>query len=438
MARDRTSPVEIAPTPTNPNPGQAHREQIPSDTRPTPRQTSPGWLLAAAGLTALQRRAGNQAVTGLVSVQRDGDPFSDDPLSAGGFSDADATIRVRPGPVRTTLIRPGPTTPGDSRVIGVPDPVNNVSLPTSDSDPRLGVDLAADARTVTVTFVARNVNFRDAGDAGRFDWLHEPSVAIQVTPGDTPQPVVQAAVAAMNAHLRRRGRDLVELSLSPQVAGGQSGVSAGVQAQAEIHVTASFSFTASSTVSVGPRSPNPDPSQIRLGGNRLVDVTWAPVSVGVLWHLDSGGTRRPQTEPPIDYAAQERDSRLITWVAGQLDPSWFNAPGVNDFDISEVVGRLLNVMRGASGERAELELHFGLMPIPAGFRTGMERAAQLIAGTNATFSNLRQVRVTIFGLQSDNTEAVLRYTILYLEGSAVTPPPVPPPPVTWGTGGPAR
>jgi hypothetical protein len=32
--------------------------------------------------------------------------FSDDPLSAGGFGPNDATIRVRPGAVRTTLIRP--------------------------------------------------------------------------------------------------------------------------------------------------------------------------------------------------------------------------------------------------------------------------------------------------------------------------------------------
>jgi hypothetical protein len=32
--------------------------------------------------------------------------FSDDPLSAGGFGPNDATIRVRPGPVRTMLIRP--------------------------------------------------------------------------------------------------------------------------------------------------------------------------------------------------------------------------------------------------------------------------------------------------------------------------------------------
>jgi hypothetical protein len=34
--------------------------------------------------------------------------FTDDPLSAGGFGPADQTIRVRPGPVRTTLIRPSP------------------------------------------------------------------------------------------------------------------------------------------------------------------------------------------------------------------------------------------------------------------------------------------------------------------------------------------
>ncbi len=32
--------------------------------------------------------------------------FADDPLAAGGFGPNDATIRVRPGPVRRTLIRP--------------------------------------------------------------------------------------------------------------------------------------------------------------------------------------------------------------------------------------------------------------------------------------------------------------------------------------------
>lgn len=42
--------------------------------------------------------------------------FSDDPLAAGGFGPDDATIRVKPGPVRTTLIRPKPEVkPGPAR-----------------------------------------------------------------------------------------------------------------------------------------------------------------------------------------------------------------------------------------------------------------------------------------------------------------------------------
>lgn len=44
------------------------------------------------------------------SVEGEGDSygydFADDPLSAGGFGPNDATIRVRSGPVRRTLIRP--------------------------------------------------------------------------------------------------------------------------------------------------------------------------------------------------------------------------------------------------------------------------------------------------------------------------------------------
>jgi hypothetical protein len=49
--------------------------------------------------------AGGTKTTG-ESKEGYGYEFSDDPLSAGGFGPNDATIRVRPGPVRTTLIRP--------------------------------------------------------------------------------------------------------------------------------------------------------------------------------------------------------------------------------------------------------------------------------------------------------------------------------------------
>src|SRR4051794_22866653 len=37
--------------------------------------------------------------------------FSDDPLADGGFGPDDDTIRVKPGPVRTTFIKPKPLTP---------------------------------------------------------------------------------------------------------------------------------------------------------------------------------------------------------------------------------------------------------------------------------------------------------------------------------------
>lgn len=64
-------------------------------------------LVAAIGVTLMASVALAQA--GKAGSKKDdgyGYEFSDDPLSAGGFGPNDATIRVRPGPVRTTLIRP--------------------------------------------------------------------------------------------------------------------------------------------------------------------------------------------------------------------------------------------------------------------------------------------------------------------------------------------
>lgn len=55
----------------------------------------------------------NRAVGRLLQRRNDGGygyEFADDPLNAGGFGPDDATIRVRPGPVRTTVIRPRDTT----------------------------------------------------------------------------------------------------------------------------------------------------------------------------------------------------------------------------------------------------------------------------------------------------------------------------------------
>lgn len=63
------------------------------------------FVLSSASAFAQQGGAGVKA-TGGGKDEGYGYEFSDDPLAAGGFGPNDATIRVRPGPVRTTLIRP--------------------------------------------------------------------------------------------------------------------------------------------------------------------------------------------------------------------------------------------------------------------------------------------------------------------------------------------
>ena len=63
------------------------------------------WFLASSVAFA-QGAGGVKATGGGEKDEGYGSEFSDDPLAAGGFGPNDATIRVRSGPVRTTLIRP--------------------------------------------------------------------------------------------------------------------------------------------------------------------------------------------------------------------------------------------------------------------------------------------------------------------------------------------
>ena len=63
-------------------------------------------LLVSAQSFAQDAAGGGAGAAGGAAGGDYGYKFEDDPLSAGGFGPADATIRVRPGPVRTTLIRP--------------------------------------------------------------------------------------------------------------------------------------------------------------------------------------------------------------------------------------------------------------------------------------------------------------------------------------------
>lgn len=63
-----------------------------------------GFLLTSA--SAFAQQGGGAGVKAQDGKDGYGYEFSDDPLAAGGIGPNDATIRVRPGPVRTTLIRP--------------------------------------------------------------------------------------------------------------------------------------------------------------------------------------------------------------------------------------------------------------------------------------------------------------------------------------------
>jgi hypothetical protein len=66
-------------------------------------------IVVALSMLAVSSEVFAQAAKAAGGGKKDegyGYEFSDDPLNAGGFGPNDATIRVRPGPVRTTLIRP--------------------------------------------------------------------------------------------------------------------------------------------------------------------------------------------------------------------------------------------------------------------------------------------------------------------------------------------
>jgi hypothetical protein len=68
--------------------------------------SGPGRPAALARALAAGARLSNRAVAQMLSREGYGYGYADDPLYTGGFGPSDATIRVKPGPVRTTLLRP--------------------------------------------------------------------------------------------------------------------------------------------------------------------------------------------------------------------------------------------------------------------------------------------------------------------------------------------
>jgi len=386
----------------------------------------------------LQRLAGNRAVADVLGrtgarsgtaapavaspplqrlvVQRDDDPAAPGPSGAGTTTSGATTGGTSAGSAPAAS---GPAVPGGSGTVAAP-PTTRATDDASAGE----AQLASDGKSVTLTVVA-NV---DAAHIGALDILHQPGISIQVTPGDAPQPVVQAAIAALNAHIQRHGQDLIEVSVSPQVQAGPGGVAGSIQAQAELHITASFSITASTAVGVSPHSDSPDPSQLRIGGNRDVDITWQPISIGTLWHLGADDQRR-SPGPDLDYAALAADARVISWVSGQLNRADFTPPGQEALDVDTIVTQLYDVMRGARGDAAEWIMH-GMPPanqLPPGLRVGLQRAAQLLAQANPSLAGIRSIRVSVMAAdETGNGEHVVRWIPVTLEAPSTATPPAAP------------
>jgi hypothetical protein len=388
-----------------------HADETPAAVPAVPApqsEAAPGPALTPAALLRLQSTAGNRAVTRHLLARQ-------------------PTVTPT-GPPATTGAPPAPAdVPGRSKVLDPPDPTPNVAAGKGDDDAvHPAVDLAADASNVTVTLVLRNFNLPASGDASTIDFLHEPGVSIQISPG-TPQPVVQAAIAAINVHLKRHGKDLVELSVSPQGSLDSTGKpQGGLQGQAELHVTASFSITAATSVSVSPHSDSPDPGSVPLPSpSRQVDLRWAPMSVGVLFHLDAED-KKPDRGPGIDWDAVKSDTALLSWVVNQLDRADFASPALKQLEPGSFVEELLRVMRTGAAE-PQWTIHLGegrVGDIPAGLTRGLTRAAQLIAGADQSAAAVGQVRVSILMFApGSKTESVVRFTVLPVAGQAVKPAP---------------
>jgi hypothetical protein len=325
--------------------------------------------------------------------------------------------------------------------------------PAPEGGARPGADLGADAGNVTVTFVLRDFNLPKSGDASTIDFLHEPGVSIQVAPKQAPEPVVQAAISALNIHLGRHGKDLVEIAVGPQASAGGDKPSVGAQAQAQIHVTSTFSFTASTSVAAAPPGGEPDPGSLRQSKpGASVDITWSPVSLGVVYKLDGKEPPRERGQGSDFYATLTPGKDVIAWVAGQLDRSEFTPPGGEALDVNKFVTDMFDAMLAAKGDEAQFNADLGVLQErdwPPGLARGLARAGQLLVSARSDFAHLRLVRLAILNLPPDGKgpSRVVRWKQLPLQGEAVTPAPASgpsgsaaapssPPIRTWGTGPP--
>ncbi|WP_217914854.1 hypothetical protein [Miltoncostaea marina] len=367
---------------------------------------------AAARLRALGGAAGNRAVAArLARAPAEAPPVAGPPAPAP------------PSPV---------TGAGAVRVVGPPAPTR-----VEGAERLTDVDVGSGAREVTVTFlVGRDVHLKGR-EGSAIDWLHEPGVTVTATPGRVPRQVIEAAVAAMNLHLRAHGTDLVEVAVSPQVAVDHEGrPSAGAQLQVEVAVTSTFSLTAATGISAGPRGGGPEDDSVPLAPERsAVDLTWSPMSIAAVFALpEPGGPRGAPEGPGHDYARDMEDGRAGAWVAAQLRPD-----ELGPIDATTLVDDLIGAMRAAHGAEAALVMRLGAMPvaeIPPGVVRALARAASLVVRAKPSLGRLSAVRVDMRHIPpGSDRETSLRWFTIPVAGEAVVTAPAAPAPAaprTWG------
>jgi hypothetical protein len=165
------------------------------------------------------------------------------------------------------------------------------------------------------------------------------------------------------------------------------------------------------------------------------------MSLGVLYKLGAGkDPAREKGQGSEFYAALTPGKDVISWVAGQLDPAEFTAPGKEGLHVTKLVTDMFDAMLAAKGDEAQFNVDLGLMQEPPGLDRGLARAGQLLASARPDFARLRSVRLAILKLPPDGKgpPRAERWKQLSLQGEAVAPAVDPAAPAVTGPTAPAR
>jgi hypothetical protein len=336
----------------------------------------------------LQRAAGNRAVAAQLARQPARPP----------------AIYGNPPPA-------GPPAGAHGRVVNGPPQTHGVERKDAGAHP--GAELESGPDDVTLTFLIKDFHLKGR-DPATIDWLHEPGVAVQMTRGRVPQPVVTAAISALNAHIRVHGKDIAEIALDAKAGIDHAGKpEAEAELKAEVQVSSTFSIVAGTGVGM--------------------HLDWSPMSISLKAEL--GKPDKEQRPGVVDYGPDMADGKIGTHVAGQLQRA-----ELGPFEPTTIVDELLTALNAARGAEATWAMHIGGMrdeEIPPRLSRTLARAADAIVRAKPSLRRVQSIRVTL--LRSDDAEKrekAVRWFVIPVGTETVSSnpaaPPEPPPQRTWG------